>query len=425
MAAAAASANRRSPPRPRQPGSPAPAKAANSIRHAAADAHQHAGEHAGAARRPAARRGSSASAIGNGCGPLGYAIARIAAPHAASDQPRRRRRAARARRRAARPSRRRARARSATSAATARTARAAPPAGTAGRADRTTRSRGRAPGRAAIRSTACSISPSSLGWMPVQRRDARDHQPRDEQRGQDRGGAARPLTLCAMPSEPDLDALRAEALAAVRALRGAPRSSAERAVRAGRDAGPRRRQGDRRAGAARARRRGARRLADRGALRRSTSAPGSRRSIERPHVALVGSGSQANLLAVAAVALAPARAPAAAPATRSSRPPSASRPRSRRSTSTGCGRSTSTSSPTPTTRRSRRSPSAIGPRTRGILAAHCLGNPFDAPGVEALCREHDLVLIEDCCDALGSRIGGRRPAPSATPRPTRSIPPTT
>jgi CDP-6-deoxy-D-xylo-4-hexulose-3-dehydrase len=51
---------------------------------------------------------------------------------------------------------------------------------------------------------------------------------------------------------------------------------------------------------------------------------------------------------------------------------------------------------------------AIGPRTRGILAAHCLGNPFDAPGVEALCREHDLVLIEDCCDALGSRIGGRQ-----------------
>ena len=30
------------------------------------------------------------------------------------------------------------------------------------------------------------------------------------------------------------------------------------------------------------------------------------------------------------------------------------------------------------------------------------------PGVEALCREHGLVLIEDCCDALGSRIGGRQ-----------------
>jgi CDP-6-deoxy-D-xylo-4-hexulose-3-dehydrase len=50
---------------------------------------------------------------------------------------------------------------------------------------------------------------------------------------------------------------------------------------------------------------------------------------------------------------------------------------------------------------------AIGPRTRAILLAHTLGNPFDGPGVEALCREHDLVLIEDCCDALGSRIGGR------------------
>jgi len=50
---------------------------------------------------------------------------------------------------------------------------------------------------------------------------------------------------------------------------------------------------------------------------------------------------------------------------------------------------------------------AIGPRTRGLMLAHTLGNPFDGAGVEALCREHDLVLIEDCCDALGSRIGGR------------------
>ena len=50
---------------------------------------------------------------------------------------------------------------------------------------------------------------------------------------------------------------------------------------------------------------------------------------------------------------------------------------------------------------------AIGPRTRGLVLAHTLGNPFDGPGVEALCREHDLVLIEDCCDALGTRIGGR------------------
>ncbi len=50
---------------------------------------------------------------------------------------------------------------------------------------------------------------------------------------------------------------------------------------------------------------------------------------------------------------------------------------------------------------------AIGPRTRGIMAAHCLGNPYDAPAWAELAREHDLVLIEDCCDALASTIGGR------------------
>lgn len=49
---------------------------------------------------------------------------------------------------------------------------------------------------------------------------------------------------------------------------------------------------------------------------------------------------------------------------------------------------------------------AIGPRTRAIVAAHCLGNPFDAPAWAALAAEHDLVLIEDCCDALGSEIAG-------------------
>ena len=50
---------------------------------------------------------------------------------------------------------------------------------------------------------------------------------------------------------------------------------------------------------------------------------------------------------------------------------------------------------------------AVGPRTRGVLAAHCLGNPFDAAAVRRLCDDHGLVLIEDCCDALGSRLGGR------------------
>jgi CDP-6-deoxy-D-xylo-4-hexulose-3-dehydrase len=50
---------------------------------------------------------------------------------------------------------------------------------------------------------------------------------------------------------------------------------------------------------------------------------------------------------------------------------------------------------------------ALSARTRAIVAAHCLGNPYDAAGLAALCAERDLVLIEDCCDALGSTLGGR------------------
>jgi CDP-4-dehydro-6-deoxyglucose reductase, E1 len=50
---------------------------------------------------------------------------------------------------------------------------------------------------------------------------------------------------------------------------------------------------------------------------------------------------------------------------------------------------------------------AIGERTRGVMAAHCLGNPFDAAGLADLCAERGLVLLEDCCDALGSTLGGR------------------
>jgi CDP-6-deoxy-D-xylo-4-hexulose-3-dehydrase len=50
---------------------------------------------------------------------------------------------------------------------------------------------------------------------------------------------------------------------------------------------------------------------------------------------------------------------------------------------------------------------AAGPRTRAVVLGHCLGNPFDADGLAALCAERGLVLIEDCCDALGSTLGGR------------------
>lgn len=50
---------------------------------------------------------------------------------------------------------------------------------------------------------------------------------------------------------------------------------------------------------------------------------------------------------------------------------------------------------------------AISPRTRAVVLAHTLGNPFDLAAVTALCKRHDLFLIEDCCDALGARFGGQ------------------
>lgn len=50
---------------------------------------------------------------------------------------------------------------------------------------------------------------------------------------------------------------------------------------------------------------------------------------------------------------------------------------------------------------------AVGERTRAIMMAHTLGNPFDLDAVLAICREHDLWLVEDNCDALGSTYGGR------------------
>jgi CDP-6-deoxy-D-xylo-4-hexulose-3-dehydrase len=50
---------------------------------------------------------------------------------------------------------------------------------------------------------------------------------------------------------------------------------------------------------------------------------------------------------------------------------------------------------------------AIGPKTRAIMLAHTLGNPFDAEAMASLARERGLYLIEDCCDALGSTLDGR------------------
>jgi CDP-6-deoxy-D-xylo-4-hexulose-3-dehydrase len=50
---------------------------------------------------------------------------------------------------------------------------------------------------------------------------------------------------------------------------------------------------------------------------------------------------------------------------------------------------------------------AISPKTKAIMIAHTLGNPFDLATIRAIADEHDLWLIEDCCDALGSRYNGQ------------------
>lgn len=50
---------------------------------------------------------------------------------------------------------------------------------------------------------------------------------------------------------------------------------------------------------------------------------------------------------------------------------------------------------------------AIGPKTKAIMLAHTLGNPFNLGKVKALCDKYNLWLIEDCCDALGASFDGK------------------
>jgi CDP-4-dehydro-6-deoxyglucose reductase, E1 len=50
---------------------------------------------------------------------------------------------------------------------------------------------------------------------------------------------------------------------------------------------------------------------------------------------------------------------------------------------------------------------AVSDRTRAIMLAHTLGNPFDVDAVMALATKHNLWIIEDCCDAVGSLYKGR------------------
>ncbi|WP_432383557.1 lipopolysaccharide biosynthesis protein RfbH [Duganella sp. P38] len=50
---------------------------------------------------------------------------------------------------------------------------------------------------------------------------------------------------------------------------------------------------------------------------------------------------------------------------------------------------------------------AISPKTKAIMLAHTLGNPYNLDAITAICKKYNLWLIEDCCDALGSTYHGK------------------
>lgn len=50
---------------------------------------------------------------------------------------------------------------------------------------------------------------------------------------------------------------------------------------------------------------------------------------------------------------------------------------------------------------------AITPKTKAIMLAHTLGNPFNLARVKALCEQYNLWLVEDCCDALGAKYDSK------------------
>jgi CDP-6-deoxy-D-xylo-4-hexulose-3-dehydrase len=51
---------------------------------------------------------------------------------------------------------------------------------------------------------------------------------------------------------------------------------------------------------------------------------------------------------------------------------------------------------------------ALSERTRAVVIAHTLGNPFDLGAVTEFVRKHDLWLVEDCCDAVGATYNGQK-----------------
>jgi len=50
---------------------------------------------------------------------------------------------------------------------------------------------------------------------------------------------------------------------------------------------------------------------------------------------------------------------------------------------------------------------AITLKTKAIMLAHTLGNPYDLGKIKAICEKHNLWLVEDCCDALGAKFNGK------------------
>ena len=51
---------------------------------------------------------------------------------------------------------------------------------------------------------------------------------------------------------------------------------------------------------------------------------------------------------------------------------------------------------------------AISPKTKAIMLAHTLGNPYNLDVITGLCKKYNLWLIEDCCDALGTTYHGKK-----------------
>ena len=51
---------------------------------------------------------------------------------------------------------------------------------------------------------------------------------------------------------------------------------------------------------------------------------------------------------------------------------------------------------------------ALSPRTRAIMLAHTLGNPFELETIMTFAKKHDLFVVEDTCDALGATYDGQK-----------------